>query len=58
MKSTSINERVRFLSSSGPDLDTKQARDERTKPAPANLEVPPHRYPSENRLTIGEDDAA
>jgi ubiquinol-cytochrome c reductase iron-sulfur subunit len=30
----------------------------RNKPAPTNLEVPPHRYPAENRLLIGEGDSA
>ena len=30
----------------------------RNKPAPTNLEVPPHRYLAENRLLIGEGDAA
>jgi ubiquinol-cytochrome c reductase iron-sulfur subunit len=30
----------------------------RDKPAPTNLEVPPHRYLSDTRLLIGEDDAA
>lgn len=29
----------------------------RNKPAPTNLEVPPHRYASETRLPIGEDTA-
>ena len=29
----------------------------RNKPAPTNLEVPPHRYLSETRLLIGEDTA-
>jgi ubiquinol-cytochrome c reductase iron-sulfur subunit len=30
----------------------------RNKPAPTNLEVPPHRYLSDSRLLIGESDAA
>ena len=30
----------------------------RNKPAPTNLEVPPHRYLSDTRLLIGEGDAA
>ncbi len=30
----------------------------RNKPAPTNLEIPPHRYLSESRLLIGEDNAA
>jgi len=30
----------------------------RNKPAPTNLEVPPHRYLSETRILIGEDGAA
>jgi ubiquinol-cytochrome c reductase iron-sulfur subunit len=30
----------------------------RNKPAPTNLEVPPHRYAGATRLVIGEDDAA
>jgi ubiquinol-cytochrome c reductase iron-sulfur subunit len=30
----------------------------RNKPAPTNLEVPPHRYLSDTRLLIGEDEAA
>jgi ubiquinol-cytochrome c reductase iron-sulfur subunit len=30
----------------------------RNKPAPTNLEIPPHRYLSETRLLIGEDAAA
>lgn len=30
----------------------------RNKPAPTNLEIPPHRYLSETRLLIGEGDAA
>jgi ubiquinol-cytochrome c reductase iron-sulfur subunit len=30
----------------------------RNKPAPSNLEVPPHRYASATRLVIGEDDSA
>jgi ubiquinol-cytochrome c reductase iron-sulfur subunit len=30
----------------------------KNKPAPTNLEVPPHRYLSETRLLIGETDAA
>ena len=28
----------------------------KNKPAPTNLEVPPHKYLSDNRLLIGEDD--
>ena len=28
------------------------------KPAPSNLEIPPHRYASATRIVIGEDDAA
>ena len=30
----------------------------RNKPAPTNLEVPPHRYVSETRIVIGDDRAA
>ena len=30
----------------------------RNKPAPTNLEVPPHRYLSDTRLVVGEDDTA
>ncbi|WP_395692742.1 Rieske 2Fe-2S domain-containing protein, partial [Piscinibacter sp.] len=30
----------------------------RNKPAPTNLEIPPHRYLSETRLLIGEGGAA
>lgn len=30
----------------------------KNKPAPTNLEIPPHRYASDNRLVIGEDGAA
>jgi ubiquinol-cytochrome c reductase iron-sulfur subunit len=30
----------------------------RNKPAPTNLEVPPHRYLADNRLLIGEDGTA
>jgi ubiquinol-cytochrome c reductase iron-sulfur subunit len=30
----------------------------KNKPAPTNLEVPPHRYVSDTRLLIGEDNAA
>jgi ubiquinol-cytochrome c reductase iron-sulfur subunit len=30
----------------------------RNKPAPTNLEVPPHRYLSETRILIGEDEQA
>jgi ubiquinol-cytochrome c reductase iron-sulfur subunit len=30
----------------------------KNKPAPTNLEVPPHRYASATRLLIGEDDGA
>lgn len=30
----------------------------KNKPAPTNLEVPPHRYVSDTRLLIGEDDTA
>jgi ubiquinol-cytochrome c reductase iron-sulfur subunit len=30
----------------------------RNKPAPTNLEIPPHRYLSETRLVIGEGDVA
>ena len=30
----------------------------KNKPAPTNLEVPPHRYLSDTRLLIGEDNAA
>jgi ubiquinol-cytochrome c reductase iron-sulfur subunit len=30
----------------------------KNKPAPANLEIPPHRYLSETRLVIGDTDAA
>ena len=30
----------------------------KNKPAPTNLEVPPHKYLSEGRLIIGADDAA
>jgi ubiquinol-cytochrome c reductase iron-sulfur subunit len=30
----------------------------KNKPAPTNLEVPPHRYVSETRLLIGEDNTA
>ncbi|MDX9842764.1 MAG: ubiquinol-cytochrome c reductase iron-sulfur subunit [Aquabacterium sp.] len=29
----------------------------KNKPAPTNLEVPPHRYVSDTRILIGEDDA-
>jgi ubiquinol-cytochrome c reductase iron-sulfur subunit len=29
----------------------------KNKPAPTNLEVPPHRYAGETRLLIGEDAA-
>lgn len=30
----------------------------KNKPAPTNLEIPPHRYLSDTRLLIGEDDTA
>jgi ubiquinol-cytochrome c reductase iron-sulfur subunit len=30
----------------------------KNKPAPTNLEIPPHRYLSDSRLLIGESDAA
>jgi ubiquinol-cytochrome c reductase iron-sulfur subunit len=30
----------------------------KNKPAPTNLEIPPHRYLSETRILVGEDDAA
>ena len=30
----------------------------KNKPAPTNLEIPPHRYVSATRLVIGDDDAA
>ncbi|WP_341893058.1 ubiquinol-cytochrome c reductase iron-sulfur subunit [Variovorax sp. YR752] len=30
----------------------------KNKPAPTNLEIPPHRYLSETRLVVGESDAA
>lgn len=30
----------------------------KNKPAPTNLEIPPHKYLSDGRLLIGEDDAA
>jgi ubiquinol-cytochrome c reductase iron-sulfur subunit len=30
----------------------------KNKPAPTNLEVPPHHYTSTTRLLIGEDDGA
>jgi ubiquinol-cytochrome c reductase iron-sulfur subunit len=30
----------------------------KNKPAPSNLEIPPHKYLSESRLLIGEDDRA
>jgi ubiquinol-cytochrome c reductase iron-sulfur subunit len=30
----------------------------KNKPAPTNLEVPPHKYLSATRLLIGEDDSA
>ena len=30
----------------------------KNKPAPTNLEVPPHKYLSDSRLLIGEDDAS
>jgi len=30
----------------------------KNKPAPTNLEVPPHRYLSDSRLLIGDDSAA
>ena len=29
----------------------------RNKPAPTNLEIPPHRYVSKKRLLIGDDDS-
>ena len=29
----------------------------KNKPAPTNLEIPPHRYLSDTRLLIGEDKA-
>ncbi|MCU0775449.1 MAG: ubiquinol-cytochrome c reductase iron-sulfur subunit, partial [Ideonella sp.] len=30
----------------------------KNKPAPTNLEIPPHRYLSDTQLLIGEADAA
>jgi ubiquinol-cytochrome c reductase iron-sulfur subunit len=30
----------------------------KNKPAPTNLEIPPHKYLSDGRLWIGEDDIA
>lgn len=30
----------------------------RNKPAPTNLEIPPHRYASDTRIVIGDDDPA
>lgn len=30
----------------------------RNKPAPTNLEIPPHRYASDTRILIGDDDTA